>query len=318
MNRLRAALLILALPLAVSPHPDGAAAAAQVTLSSSASTVTIGERVELRVVVSADAGVSAIRLLVPPGAYEVVARRSLPAVRTADGRTFEETVTIAFFQTGDFTIGPFQVELLPPREGRGSETSGQLAIRVRSLLGENDKDIKPLKELLAIRGDPRHLLPFAAALLFLLLLAALALLLRRRAKKKSAHAAAPPPPPEIELEMRLRELRQTNLLAAGEFRPFFIALSDMLKHFIQRAYGFNAEDCTTSETMAGLNSLEHDSAIRAGLEAIFTQADLVKFARLLPGSGELAAIWPRLDALVATHRRRREQALEAAHVQARR
>jgi hypothetical protein len=313
MMRLRAVLLVLFLPLAC--------AAAQVTLSSSASTVTIGERVELRVVVRAGVGVSSVRLQVPPGAYEVVARRSLPALRTADGRTFEETVTIAFFQTGDFAVGPFQVELLPEGHGqaeRAPEATGQLTIHVRSLLGGNDRDIKPLKELLAMRGDPRHLLPFAAALLLLLLLAALAMLLRRQAARKHAAAVAPVEPPELELEARLRELRQTNLLAAGEFRPFFIALSAMLKHFICRAYGFNAEDCTTAETVAQLQSREHDHAIIAGLEGVFVQADLVKFARRLPGSGELAAIWPDLAALIASHRRRREQALEAAHVQARR
>ena len=195
MMRLRAVLLLLALPLACP--------AAQVTLSSSASTVTIGERIELRVVVRAGAGISSIRVQVPPGAYEVVARRSLPALRTADGLTFEETVTIAFFQTGDFTVGPFQVELLPLQQGQSSEATGQLAIHVRSLLGENDRDIKPLKELLAMRGDPRHLLPFAAALL-LLLLAALAVRLRQRAKRKHAAAIAPVVPPELELEARRR------------------------------------------------------------------------------------------------------------------
>ena len=310
MKRLSAALLLLALPLAV--------AAAQATLSASAATVTIGERVELRVVVRAEAGVSAIRLQVPAGAYEIVGRRSLPSARTADGRTFEETVTIAFFQTGDFTVGPLQVELLPPREGRSSEPTGQLAIRVRSLLGENDTDIKPLKELLAFGGDPRHLLPFAAALLFLFMLAALAVWLLKRAKRKPPLATAPPPPPEIELETRLRELRQTSLLANGEFRPFFIRLSVMLKHFIRRAYGFNAEDCTTAETVAQMKNRELDREIVAGLEAIFIQADLVKFACRLPGSEDLAAIWPRLAAIITVHRRRREQALEAAHVQARR
>jgi len=306
-------LLALLLPLALG--------AAQATLSSSASTVTIGERVELRVVVRAEAGISAIRLQVPAGAYEIVGRRSLPAARTADGSTFEETVTVAFFQTGNFTVGPFQVELLPAGHGpteRGPELTGQLAIRVRSLLGENDKDIKPLKELLAIRGDPRHLLPFAAAFLLLVVLAVLAVWLLKRAKSKRSPAAAPPPPPELELETRLRELRQTDLLARGEYRPFFIALSSMLKHFIRRAYGFNAEDCTTAETLAQLKNGEQDRKIVTGLETVFIQADLVKFARRQPGGEDLAAIWPRLDALIAVHRRRREQALEAAHVQARR
>jgi hypothetical protein len=310
MKRRCAALIALLLPTALG--------AAQATLSSSASTVTIGERVELRVVVRADAGVRSIRLQLPAGPYEIVGRRSLPALRTADGRTFEETVTVAFFQTGDFTVGPLQVELLPPQQGRSSEPTGQLAFHVRSLLGENDKDIKPLKALLPIRGDPRHLLPFAAALLLLAVLAALALWLLKRGKSRRAPAAAPPPPPEIELETRLRELRQSKLLANGEYRPFFIALSSMLKHFIRRAYGFNAEDCTTAETMAQLINCENDPESSHSLEAIFIQADLVKFARRLPAGEDLAAIWPRLSALIAVHRQRREQALEAAHVQARR
>ena len=71
-------------------------------------------------VVRADAGVERHPRQVPAGAYDIIGRsRRPPAVRTADGSTFEEIITIAFFQTGDFTVGPFQVELLPPREGRG-------------------------------------------------------------------------------------------------------------------------------------------------------------------------------------------------------
>jgi hypothetical protein len=313
MKPLSAALLFLALAIGAD--------AAQATLSSSASTVTIGERVELRVVVRAEPNTRAVRLQVPPGSYEVVGRRSLPAVGSADGSTFEEIVTVVFFQTGDFTIGPFAVELLPAgpgTAGREPESTGQLAIRVRSLLGENDKDIKPLKELMAMRGDPRHLLPYAAALLLLFLLAGLAALLRRRAGRRDAPQSAPPLPPELELEARLHELRKKDFLARGEFRPFFIALSALLKRFIEHAYGFNAEDCTTSETLALLRLRENDGMIVSGLDTILSQADLVKFARRLPGGEELAAIWPRLAAIIGTHRARREQALEAAHVQVRR
>ena len=315
MKRPYAVLLILALPLAVSPRAGPAATAAQVTMSASSSTATIGEPIQLRVVVRADAAVSGIRVQAPPGDYEIVARSPQPALSTAAGRTFEEIVTIAFFRTGDFTVGPFQVELLPPRAGRGSEATGRLVIHVRSLLGENDKDIQPLKGPLAIRGDPRHLLPYAAALL-LLLLAALAWRLWRRGKKMRALAAAPPLPPELELEMLLRELRQKNLPRAGEFRAFFIALSALLKRFLQRAYGFNAEECTTAETVARLRGLEPEAAIVAGLEAVFAQADLVKFARGIPGDDAEAALWPMLDSLIAAHRRRRALAQEADHVQA--
>lgn len=288
--------------------------AAQVTMSASTAAATIGERIELRVVVRAEPAVKDIRVDVPPGAYDVIGRSRRPPVRAADGSTFEETIVIAYFQTGDFTVGPFRVELLPQSRGGAGEQTGQLAIRVRSLLGENDKDIKPLKALFAIRGDPRHLLPTAAALA-LLLLGAMALLWLKKAKKKRQMEAEPPLAPEIELEMRARELRRKNLPQSGEFRPFFIALSGMLKHFIQRAYGFNAVDCTTAETLAWLKSREGDGEIVAGLETIFTEADLVKFARQVPEQEFVAGIWPRIATLVAKHKERRERTMAATHVQ---
>ncbi|HEX7501875.1 MAG TPA: hypothetical protein VF451_00525 [Acidobacteriota bacterium] len=291
------------------------AGAAQVTMSASTPAATIGERIELRVIVRAEAGVKDIRVAVPAGAYDIIGRSRRPTARAAEGSTFEEIIVIAFFQTGDFTVGPFRVELLPQRAGIASEPTGQLAIRVRSLLGENDKDIKPLKGLFAIRGDPRHLAPTAAALMLLLLLGALLLLLLKKSKKRGQPEAEPPLAPEIELEMRVRELRQKNLPQAGEFRQFFIALSGMIKHFIQRAYGFNAVDCTTAETMARLTGCERDGEIVAGLETIFTEADLVKFARRVPEQEFVAGIWPMIASLVAAHKKRRERTMAATHVQ---
>lgn len=308
MKRRTAALLLLVL------LPAATVLAAQVTMSASAATATIGERVELRVVARVGADISAMRVQVAPGAFEVIARRTLPPAVTDAGGTLEEIITIAFFQTGDFEVGPFAVKLLPGPDGGETET-GRLAIRVRSLLEESDKDIKPLKEPLPLGGDPRHLLPYAAAVL-LLLLAALILQLRRRARGRRNVAAAPPPPPEDELEASLLRLKQAGLLQRGESRAFFIALSAMLKHFIQRAYGFNAEDCTTAETLPLLREREADATIFAGLEAVLTQSDLVKFARRVPEGGEMAALWPRLDSIVAGHRARRQLAQEAEHVQA--
>jgi len=303
-----AALVLLAWPLC--------AGAAQVTLSASTQSAAIAERIELRVVVRAEAAVEGIRVDVPAGAYDVIARSALPARQTADGRIFAEIITIAFFRTGDFAVGPFRVELLRGERVAASEQTGTLSMRIRSSLSESDKDIKPLKQLLPIHGDPRHLLPYAAGLLLLLLLAAGALLLRRKMTERRRVDAAPPLPPEIELEMRLRELRRKNLPQAGEFRHFFIALCDTIKQFLQRAYGFNAVDCTTAETVAHLQGRENDGEIVTHLEEIFRQADLVKFALLVPEKEAVARIWPMTDSLVRKHKQRREAAMAEAHVQA--
>lgn len=301
-----AVLLLLLLPPALL-------GAAQATLSASTTTVTIGEHVDLRVVVRAEAGIENIRVKLPDGPYDIIGRRRPPSMPATGGPALEEIIVIAFFRTGEFTVGPFQVELLGGGLEPATVTTGQLAIRVRSLLNEGDTDIQPLKRPLALRGDPRHLLPYAAALALLSLLAATALLLRRREKKRRQHHDVPLPP-ELELEMRLGELRRRDLLRDGRFREFFIALGGILKQFIERAYGFNAVDCTTAETLAQLKDNEDNGRIVADLQEIFAQADLVKFARLVPEKNAVAAIWPQVDSLVAVHKRRRREAAEA-HVQ---
>ena len=160
--------------------------AAQVSLSVSTRTPTIAEPVELRVVVRADASCSGVKISVPAGDYDIIGRSALPARDAAGVRTFEETVTLAFFKTGEFAIGPLDVELLSPRGSTGHEQTEPLTIRVRSLLTENDRDIKPLKDLLALRGDPRHLLMPAAGVMLLLLLGIVGWLLLKKMKSKEA------------------------------------------------------------------------------------------------------------------------------------
>lgn len=297
--------LLLAWPLA----------AAQVSLSVSPRTPTIAEPVELRVVVRTDTGCSGVKLSVPAGAYDVIGRSSLPAREAAGVRTFEETVTLAFFKTGEFTVGPLDIELLSPRGAPGHERTEALAIRVRSLLTENDRDIKPLKDLLPLRGDPRHLLVPAAGVMLLLLLGIAGWLLLKRMKTGRQPASAPLPPPEIELEMRLRELRGKNLPQRGEFRQFFISLSDMTKHFIERAYEFNAADLTTAETVGRLKNSEADGEIVSRLETVFRQADLVKFARQVPENEAMAAIFQQIAGVIQKHKQRRELALAKDHAE---
>jgi len=289
--------------------------AAQVTMSVSTQTATIAEPIELRVVVRADAACAGVKINVPAGAYDIIGRSARPVLKAAGVNTFEETITIAFFKTGEFSVGPFAVELLPRQGNPDHEQTGQLTIRIRSLLTENDRDIKPLKELLVMRGDPRHLLKVAAGVMMLLLLGTMGRLLLKKMKKKRLLDTAPLLPPEIELEMRVRELRQKNLPQLGEFRQFFISLSDMIKHFIERAYEFNAADFTTAETVEQLKNSEKDREIIAHMETIFRQADLVKFARQVPEKEAVAGIFQKIAALIEKHKKRRELAMAEAHAQ---
>jgi hypothetical protein len=304
--------LLMVLQLLVFPR---LASAAQVTLSASTLTATVAEHVELRLIVRSLENIDEIIVSVPAGDYEIIRRQTLPLIKTAEWRTFEQVFTIAFFKTGNFTVGPLDIELLAAKTVREKEKSGALTIKIRSLLGENDKDIKPLKKLLAIKGNPLHLLKYLAGAGLILLLGAILLILKRKRMNKKPAAAAFLPAPEIELEFSVRGLWQKKLPQKGETKLFFILLGEIIKHFLARAYDFNADDLTTTEIIARLEGSENDSAIITGMGDIFRQADLVKFAEQIPETTVINALADTIALLIGKYKEKRSLENEANHVQ---
>jgi hypothetical protein len=288
--------------------------AAQVTLSASTLTATIAEHVELRLIVRSLENIDEMKVSIPAGDYEIIRRQSQPLIKTAEWRTFEQVLTIAFFKTGDFIVGPLAIELLAAKLVKEKEQSGILTIKIRSLLGENDKDIKPLKKLLTIKGNPIHLLKYLAGAVLILLLVVILLILKRKMRKKSFPEVIFLPAPEIELEIRIRELWQKKLPQKGEYKLFFILLGEIIKHFLARNYSFNAVDFTTAEINAYLKNSEKDSDIVLCLENIFQHADLVKFAEQIPETAVISALADKIATLTGKYKKRRSLT-EANHVQ---
>jgi hypothetical protein len=190
MKTCRRLLFLLFLALAQQ------SAAAQVTLSASTLTATIAEHVELRLIVRSLENIDGMNVSLPAGDFEIIGRQNSPLIRTAEWRTLEQVITIAFFKTGDFVVGPLEVELLSAKMVKEKEQSGAITIKIHSLLGATDKDIKPLKNLLAVTGNPLHLLKYCAVIALLLLLGAVLLLLKRKRETKSLHASTSLPEPE--------------------------------------------------------------------------------------------------------------------------
>jgi hypothetical protein len=297
MKTCRRLLFLLFLALAQQ------SAAAQVTLSASTLTATIAEHVELRLIVRSLENIDGMNVSLPAGDFEIIGRQNSPLIRTAEWRTLEQVITIAFFKTGDFVVGPLE------------EQSGAITIKIHSLLGATDKDIKPLKNLLAVTGNPLHLLKYCAVIALLLLLGAVLLLLKRKRETKSLHASTSLPEPEIELEINIRELWQKKLVQKGESKQFFIRLGEIIKHFLARMYSFNADDLTSTEIGDRLKSSEKDSAIVLCLDAVFRQADLVKFAEQIPETTAIDTLAEKIAVLIGIYKKRRSLELEVNPVQ---
>lgn len=110
-------------------------------------------------------------------------------------------------------------------------------------------------------------------------------------RRRRTVADAPPPPtprlPPFEEAMeRIAELEAAALVSAGRKQEYFFRLSEILRDYLGRRFGFDALELTTDELLSVLRErptpgLDFDETVR-----FLNSADLVKFARVEATDGE--------------------------------
>jgi hypothetical protein len=92
---------------------------------------------------------------------------------------------------------------------------------------------------------------------------------------------APPPPPAHVLALeRLRDLEHRDWIGLGLAEPFFVAVTGIVRDYIEQAFGLRAPEQTTEEFLAGLSTATEVAAHRDVLQPFLIAADEVKFARI--------------------------------------
>jgi uncharacterized RDD family membrane protein YckC len=101
-------------------------------------------------------------------------------------------------------------------------------------------------------------------------------------------AMKPPPPPRPANERALERLAEIDLRSAGELPgdQRLAATIDTLREYISGRYGIDALEMTTRELETALPSLDLKGVAPIEIEALLKEADLVKFARLVPSESE--------------------------------
>lgn len=262
-------------------------AESQVSISSAADTARIGDRITVKVMAKTSDQIDEMIFDTPKGSFEIISQKVLPPRERRDYQVFETHLVISFFSTGNFTVGPITVNLMEKGKVRESKKSNSIEFTIQSVLTEKDKDIKNLKDVISMRGNPYY---FLRAVIVILALLALGVFLFWYVKKRKRKKEMPPPPvpsPLEELESGFQKLLEKKYTEKGKFKIFFIQLTDLVKHYLSREYGFNARDLTSSETMSVLKKREPQDAVRHHLDQLFSTSDLVKFAKYIPAPAEI-------------------------------
>jgi hypothetical protein len=84
----------------------------------------------------------------------------------------------------------------------------------------------------------------------------------------------------------LRKLRESDLLATGQIKAFYIELSEIVRRYIEGRYFVPALELTTGELMDDLKQVTLEPDARDMLRDLLELSDLVKFAKYAPATEE--------------------------------
>jgi hypothetical protein len=219
--------------------------------------------------------------------------------RTLEDGRVEETFVfrIAVYKVGSYRVPAIEIPFVT-RDGKTLRAVAQdVDVTIESVLPPaKDGALPPLKDVkppvhLVVRDW--RLLWLAGVLAGAALLALLGYLGYRYGKRIASRArpAPPPPPPRPAHLIAYEKLVHVRLPTTdGELRHFYELVSNIMREYYGNRYGFLALDMTTSEILKVLRPLGASGGA-PGLDIgeaqrFLADADLVKFAKFVPGSDE--------------------------------
>ena len=249
--------------------------------------VTVGDPIGVQMRFTAPGTYKLARAGWPAGVDTLVSVDSLSFEVKGDSNWLVKT-KVALFVPGRLAAGPSDVLLLGPRGDSLFVLFPPESVTVASVLpaGTDSIPTAPFKGLI----EPPSRIPWwiwvGGALLLLTLL-----WLWRRMRKPAAPVRVPAPvtraPWELAME-RLDQLADRKYHLRGEPRPFAIALSEIMRLYLEQRYGFLALEQTTSEINLALRHVDLSTAQKDAVLRLLSGCDLAKYANFHWPASELA------------------------------
>ena len=274
---------------------------AQLKTSIDATSVTIGDVVTVKLSVKHP---ETLKIAFPAvgtslGQWTVRSSKHLPLSKLTDGNVEDGLeLQLAAYKTGDLEVPALNVEAVKASGEKESLASEPIKVVVQSVLtGQQDtlKDLKPQAEL---KADYKPFLFLLAAL------ASAAYLVYRLVRFFKNRKKAPLPKPERirSAEEVAREaierLLARKLAEQGQFKLFYLELSEIIKRFLGRKLGVHSLERTTEEFTRDLRAISVPSAQYRMIREFLEDCDLVKFAKYRPGAEEVEQIITRSRSMI--------------------
>lgn len=255
------------------------------------STITIGDRVSYTLEIVHDPAIELLPLNLGAnlGAFEVKDYKTYPEKRNKQGQIVNKSeYIITTFTTGEYTIPPLEIAYLTPDSVEHMTRSEPLTITVESVVAtaEDTTDIRGLKPQASV---PTNYLPYLIIALVLVALGGGMWYWRYRKlhPRPKEEEAEPPIPPWEEALSALTELESSDLAERGEVKLYYLRLSEIVKHYLERRFRIPVVDMTTYEIKQNMRRAHLESWLYERGRDFLESADLVKFAKYVPTGEEI-------------------------------
>ncbi len=220
------------------------------------------------------------------GGFQLLARGTFK--REGDTRTSTDII-LGKYSAGQATIPPLEFFYeVPGRKDTQTVSTNPLNIEVSPVAVDTALEIKDVKAPLSIAISLAEILLYGG----IVVVAGVAAYflwkyLTKRKKPDVPGAYQPPPKPAHVLALEeLALLRAKKLWQQGSVKQYYSEATEILRRYIENRFRLMALEETTDEIMAGLEKLKLNSGVLDEMDRVLRRADLVKFAKYLPGATE--------------------------------
>jgi hypothetical protein len=196
--------------------------------------------------------------------------------------TREFEIALQAFEVGDLLIPPIPVTYAA--QGRAQEVMTQaVPLEISGPVGDGEAELRDISGPVGIERPDLTLLYVAAAFGGALVFLALLLIIRRVWRRRRRRVLARLPEAlqrsaHEEALARLDEVEGSGALDDEDRKPAYLAMSEILRAYLGRRFGFPALDLTTEEIRRVLGARPDGVAIADPVCDWLEQNDLVKFA----------------------------------------
>jgi hypothetical protein len=221
--------------------------------------------------------------------FSILDRKEAAEQDLGDGRVRREfVITMAAYEPGQVEIPSVEVTYLGKGGDVRSSKTAPIPLKIASLIAnEPEPTLKENAPPVGVLEENLWLIYIAGGLLAAALGAALTWMVVRRLRNRAALRPGPPPRPahEIALE-KLDRLGTYGFLENADNRPFYFAVSEVIREYLGARFGFDSLEMTTDELVEQLRRSASRELVLGEVEGWLSGCDLVKFAKISPSATE--------------------------------